>query len=313
MKKTSTPRWFGLSVLACAVAALLLQGCATSAATSTAEQGQTAEAATVAEGATVATVAAVAVEPPQPQDFPALDQLVWKQGAFASLESLRTMRTGMGKDQVRQLLGWPHFKTGLWGVREWDYIFHFRTDKSADFVTCQYMVRFDAAMLTQGLYWKNPDCALLLNPAAVAAPKLATPAPVHIPAFKPAQKVTLGADGLFRFDGGSLNDLLPEGRQRVEQLAQDLLRDFKTIDRIMVTGHSDRLGSEGYNQALSLARANAVRDLLVQQGIDAKLLRTLGMGENQPLTSCRGKVKSKALIDCLQPNRRVELEVAGDK
>ncbi|MDM0055384.1 OmpA family protein [Variovorax fucosicus] len=242
--------------------------------------------------------------PPKDEDFPKLSTAKWEQGAFPSLEALRAMRTGMGKDQVRELLSWPHFTEGLGGVREWNYIFHFRTGKGPEYVTCQYMVRFNKDVLTSGMYWKNPECAALVNPPE------AKPIPVVVaPAPAPARKVTLGADGLFRFDGGAVSDLLPEGRAKVERLAVEIQRNAKQLQGIVVTGHTDRLGSESYNAALSLARANSVRELLAQNGIDRGLVRTQGMGERQPVAQCQGTAKTPALVSCLQPNRRVEIEV----
>ncbi len=96
---------------------------------------------------------------PADKDFPFLASAQWKQGAFPSIEALRAMRTGMGKDQVRGLLSWPHFSEGLGRDREWNYIFHLRTGPGAEFVTCQYMVRFNGDVLTNGTYWRDPDCA----------------------------------------------------------------------------------------------------------------------------------------------------------
>jgi OOP family OmpA-OmpF porin len=252
---------------------------------------------------------AVAARPSAPgaDEFPAIGNARWQQGAFPNLENLRKINAGMGKDQVRELLGWPHFSEGLWGVREWNYIFHFRTGKGAEYATCQYMVRFDANELSTGAWWKDPECAAWVQPpAAVPIPAAAVPAP--------PQKVTLNADGLFRFDGSSLEDILPEGRQKLERLAGDIRRSFKSLHYIIVTGHTDRLGADAYNEALSLARANTVRDLLVQQGIDRQRIRAVGMGKRQPVvTDCEGVQRTPALEQCLQPNRRVELDVVGEQ
>ncbi|MGJ7494596.1 OmpA family protein [Variovorax sp. RT4R15] len=249
--------------------------------------------------------------PPKDEDFPKLSTAKWEQGAFPSLEALRAMRTGMGKDQVRELLSWPHFSEGLGGVREWNYIFHFRTGKGPEYVTCQYMVRFNKDVLTSGMYWKGQGCAMLVDPPQVKPVPAAVVAPSVTPPPAPVQKVTLGADGLFRFDGGAVGDLLPEGRTKIEHLATDIKRNFTQLHGIVVAGHTDRLGSESYNAALSLARANSVRDLLAQQSIDRKLIRTEGMGERQPVAQCPGTAKTPALVSCLQPNRRVEIEVVG--
>ena len=283
----------GLPPLLALLCVLAISGCA-SPGSSMAPQAQASAAKDMPQG-------------PKAEDFPKLDSAKWKQGAFPRLEALRMMRTGMGKDQVRELLGSPHFSEGLAGVKEWNYIFHFRTGKGAEFVTCQYMVRYNGDRLTHGMYWKDPDCAMLVD-----APQV-KPMPMAAAVATPPQKVTLGADGLFRFDGGALGDLMPEGRAKVEKLAADIKRNFKRVNSVAVTGHTDRLGTASYNEALSLARANTVRELLAQQGIDRNSIRTAGMGPRQPVVQCQGAAKTPALVSCLQPNRRVDIEVAGDQ
>ncbi|MGJ7501095.1 OmpA family protein [Variovorax sp. ZT5P49] len=244
--------------------------------------------------------------PPKDDDFPALSSAKWQQGAFPSIEALRAMRTGLGKDQVRELLSFPHFSEGLGGVREWNYIFHFRTGAGPEYITCQYMVRFNADVLTNGMYWKGPGCADVLRPAPAAARPVATVQPAVAPA-----KTTLGADGLFRFDGRSLTDLLPEGRRKLDALASDI-KSSGSVDTIRVTGHTDRLGSSTYNQALSLARANTVRDYLVQAGVPAQKVQVEGKGESEPKVQC-AQTRRAELIDCLAPNRRVEIEVFAQR
>lgn len=240
---------------------------------------------------------------PGPDDFPALDTAKWPQGSFPSPEALRAMRTGMGKDQVRDLLSWPHFSEGLFGVREWNYIFHFRTGKGPEFTTCQYMVRFNGDVLTNGMHWKTAACAALVEPTVARTAVAAAPAA--------PRKLSLAADGLFRFNGSAWADLLPDGQRRVEALAADLRGQPAQIKGIVVTGHTDRIGSASYNETLSLARANTVGDVLVRQGIDAKLIRTAGEGLRQPVVTCEGVQATPALVSCLQPNRRVDIEVTA--
>ena len=251
--------------------------------------------------------------PPRPEDFPKVDAARWKEGAFPKPEALRTMRTGMGRDQVRELLGLPHFSEGLFGVREWNYVFHFHTGKGPEFTTCQYMVRFNRDMLTNGMYWKQPDCAMLVDPPQIKPIPIPPAAAAKPPQPPQSDKLTLGADGLFRFGGGSLGDLMPEGRVKIEQLAADIKRNFRKLNYVAVTGHTDRLGAESDNETLSLARANTVRDLLLQGGIQKDVVRTAGLAGRQPLVQCSGTVQTPALVSCLQPNRRVEIEVSGDR
>lgn len=259
--------------------------------------------------------------------FPEAASAFWKQGAFPSIEALRTMGSGMGKDQVRQLLGHPHFNEGLGGAREWNYLFHLRTGRGSEYVTCQYQVRFDEQMLTSGMYWKGADCASYLRPAVQApAPVAATPAaatPIAAPATLPVmqlqtppagqpQRFTQGADGLFAFNRASPNDLLPEGRARLSQLAAAVLRQ-RNVQSIRVVGHTDRLGSEAYNHQLSQARAATVRALLVREGIASQIISSEGVGESQPIADCKGDKATAALIACLQPNRRVAIEVTAER
>ena len=244
---------------------------------------------------------AVAAQPaaPAPADFPALDKARWKQGTFPAIDNLRAMRAGMGKDQVRDLLGPPHFSEGLWRVREWNYIFHFRTGSDAQYRTCQYMVRYDDAELSTGSWWKDPSCAALLQAPAPAVMTRAEPPTV------------LAADGLFRFDRSSLQDLQPAGRVRIEGLAAKW-RSFPgtSSGQVKVTGHTDRLGDAAANDALSLRRAQTVRALLVQEGIPAQRVQAFGAGEREPVTTgCRGDAATPALIACLAPDRRVEVQM----
>jgi OOP family OmpA-OmpF porin len=79
------------------------------------------------------------------------------------------------------------------------------------------------------------------------------------------------------------------------------------IKSVRVTGHADRIGAEEYNLDLSLRRASAVGDYLTQNaGIDAQSIELAGKGESQPLVGCEG-VRGAALVNCLAPNRRVEV------
>ena len=79
---------------------------------------------------------------------------------------------------------------------------------------------------------------------------------------------------------------------------------------MIAIGHADFIGSQAYNQKLSVRRAEAVKAFLVGKGLEANRVYTEGKGESQPVKACP-KMKGKALIECLYPNRRVELEVIG--
>lgn len=249
--------------------------------------------------------------------FPAVGSEWLKGGTFVNVDNLRQVALGVSKEQLYNLLGRPHFSEGMFAVKEWDYVFNFRTGKGNEFVACQYKVLFDDNYNAKSFHWKDPACAAYLVPPAPPKPVAtvaAVPAPAPAPAAapQPAKRIALGADGLFRFGGGSLEDLQPEGRRKVQALATDIQREVKAIKSIVVTGHADRLGSPTPNETLSQQRAETIRHLLVQGGIEGGAIRAVGAGQSQPLVECKGANQSPALVSCLQPNRRVEVEVVGE-
>jgi len=168
-------------------------------------------------------------------------------------------------------------------------------------------------------YWtpaaaaKDPagcECDKDLLPKEVCEPKTAA---ATTPAAKTGivgDKVTVAADALFDFNKAVLR---PEGKAKLDELVSKA-KAIK-LEVILAVGHTDRIGGDAYNQKLSEKRAAAVKEYLVAKGIEANRVYTEGKGEKQPVTGdkCKGEKKSKALIDCLQPDRRVDIEVIGTK
>lgn len=183
---------------------------------------------------------------------------------------------------------------------------------------------------TQGIVWKNstglcwrsgswtPATATaecepeLMAQAATPAPVRAEAPPAPVPAPAPAKvetrKLSFSAEELFAFDKAVLK---PAGKAELEKLSGEV--KGVNYDTVLVTGHTDRIGSPAYNQKLSERRAGAVRAFLISKGIPDNRISAVGKGESQPVTKpgeCKGPV-SKKLIACLQPDRRVEVEVTG--
>ncbi len=149
---------------------------------------------------------------------------------------------------------------------------------------------------------RAPPPRVIAPPVAVAPPPRA-PAPV-------AQKVTLDADTLFDFDKAVLR---PEGRRTLDGFVTQL-KDINP-ETIIAVGHTDRFGSTQYNQALSERRVGTVRAYLLDKGVSSAKLHAEGRGETQPVTKagdCQG-AKSAKVIACLQPDRRVDVEVIGTR
>lgn len=136
-------------------------------------------------------------------------------------------------------------------------------------------------------------------PAYVAAAPVVAPPPPPPPRF---EKYTLSATELFAFDSAELQAPQP----KLDEIARALAAD-SSVNDVVITGYTDRLGSNRYNQALSERRANAVKSYLSAKGVSANRLNAQGKGEANPVVECSDK-KRPALIKCLEPNRRVEVE-----
>lgn len=130
---------------------------------------------------------------------------------------------------------------------------------------------------------------------------------------KPApQKIVLGAESLFAFDK---YDLTEQGRNSLDKVVADL--QGSDVDMIAITGYADRLGSHDYNMKLSTNRAQAVKSYLMSKmSIDSNKVSATGRDGENPVTKlddCKGNKPTKALIACLQPDRRVEIEITATK
>lgn len=149
------------------------------------------------------------------------------------------------------------------------------------------------------------------EPIAKAGQPPAPPAVAPAAAPKPAgARVTLDADTLFDFNSAELR---PAGKEALN----DFVSKMNGIDPevIMAIGHADRFGSEPYNQHLSERRAATVTNYLLDKGVPANRLQSEGRGETQPKTKagdCLG-AKSSKVIACLQPDRRVDIELIGTR
>ncbi len=137
------------------------------------------------------------------------------------------------------------------------------------------------------------------KPAPAPAPEKPKPAPEKP---KPvAEKVTFAADVLFDFDKAVIK---PEGKSKLDDISNKV-RGIN-LEVVIGIGHADSIGSDAYNQRLSVRRAESVKAYLVSKGIETNRIYTEGKGEKQPVASNTTK-------DGRAKNRRVEIEVIGTR
>lgn len=272
--RMATMKWVGSAIFG--IATLALSGCGTS---------------------TISRNVASDGSAAQSMVFPDAKEARPAGGTFPNLDNLRLIGVGMSKAQVQRLIGAPQFNEGVFGVREWDYLFNIRQDGAKDATVCQYKILFDEKKQARSFYWKPESCAALLTPKVIEVGKT-------------AQVYTFSTDALFAFDKSALMDIKPNGQEDLDSLAHKIVAAGDGITSIQVMGYADRLGSGEHNAALSESRAYTVMQYLVKQGVAQEQIVAEGRGEADPKVECTDRDRA-ALIACLAPNRRVEVRVEG--
>jgi OOP family OmpA-OmpF porin len=237
-----------------------------------------------------------------------------KLGALAATVLLAACATG-GSNAPRQVVAKAN-QSGYLQSPDGGVITTPFSDKNNPFGTCIRTPFWDPSNA-------QPGCDEDLIPKPPPAPRVAPPPPPPPPPAKPvpppakppapapkpvpappkptSEKVTFAADTFFDFDKAVLK---PEGKAKLDDLAGKI--KGITLEVIIAVGHTDAVGSDAYNQRLSLRRAEAVKAYMVSKGIEANRVYTEGKGEKQPVAdnkTAEGRAK----------NRRVEIEVVGTR
>jgi OOP family OmpA-OmpF porin len=156
-----------------------------------------------------------------------------------------------------------------------------------------------------------PPVANLIAPPIVLQTTEQQPVFNAAPAPQPAVpcdfSFTLESDQTFSFNSAVLS---ASAKKRIDEQLHNKLATCIRVDKIIISGYTDHLGSDQFNQNLSAKRAEAVAQYLERSGVNSPIEQR-GLGKQQELKACKGIKLLKNLIDCLAPNRRVEVEVKG--
>jgi outer membrane protein OmpA-like peptidoglycan-associated protein len=148
------------------------------------------------------------------------------------------------------------------------------------------------------------------EPAAEAPPpEPAETAVAPVPPPEPQrtlEQIVLGTDAYFGFDQAELTE---QARAKLDKIVVERARNAED-PKVRIVGHADRIGEADYNMSLSQRRADAVRTYLVQQGMNETAIEVDARGETDPIVQCQGN-RGASLIDCLQVNRRSEIEFSA--
>lgn len=151
--------------------------------------------------------------------------------------------------------------------------------------------------------WSIANAIAECDPEIVAARDQTEVAAVEIV----LQSVRLEADTLFEFDS---NELTVDGTRLLDDLVGNLTAAGLQEQKLQITGYADRIGEDDYNLGLSQRRAAAVRDYLISKGVLPDYIEADGLGTANPVVGCEGE-RGAALVECLAPNRRTEVEFSA--
>ena len=225
--------------------------------------------------------------------FPSVEKSYLDQPPRYDLQRIYHLENGLNKDQVRALIGNPHFNEGIFGAKKWNYVMDIYLPQRQAYQRCQLRIDFDQQSLAKAYYWKQQECHEL------AQRRQANQTNTDVTSLSSTASL------LFAFDRYTADALQPQSKS-IEQIAQ-AIKDSNS-QNVTIVGYADELGGDAYNKRLALNRAQTVANLLLQQGIPSDYINQVeAEGSTHAYQYCEGKTRNTQLIQCLAPNRRVNI------
>lgn len=177
-------------------------------------------------------------------------------------------------------------------------IYAFSYQENGQHMTCQAPVTLDAQQQPIPQKRWAMRCS---HPSAQATPQQVI-----------TRELSFSSDELFDWDKSKLSEMKPVGRQHVEQFAKLLRNEYSELPKLVVTGYTDRIGPPQAYENLALNRAEAVAEILKRSGIRQELITVQSKGSAESVVNCPAINATPQLIRCLQPNRRIKVQVIGN-
>ncbi len=155
---------------------------------------------------------------------------------------------------------------------------------------------------------REPDVPRILNNAFLVSSSRNYINSLLTRSLRAIETITLESDTLFAFGRADFQSLQTAGQRQLSSIANKLL-NTPNVGKIVITGHADQIGDRQSNLQVSRQRAQTIKTYLVGKGLPAELVDAVGAGSDKPLVRCNMQAPRAELIQCLEPNRRVEIEV----